>query len=115
MAEAVGNDNKRLGNVKIAVADTEESLYAPAASKYATITALIVTETGGATATVIAGIADGATLATNEFLFSDHSLAANEFMVLAVNLPIEDGQDLRIEASTTNVVFQAFGSEGDVI
>ena len=109
----MGQQEKQLGQVKIAVGGTPEALYSPGASTTGIVTNIIVCEEAGVAATFSLYVdADGSAALAANTIFKDVALVANETIILQVNLPFDAATGtLSCEGSTTDVIFTASGLE----
>lgn len=94
-------------------ANTDATLYTVPASTDTVVSSIVVTETGGATATFrICTDAGGSTAsAAARAVAWDVTLAANGVQVFALGLTLAAASTIVVKASTANVVFSAFGQE----
>lgn len=94
-------------------ATTMTELYAVPASTSAVVSTITVCNrsTSARTYRIALKPATGTTLASEHYIAYDVSIAANDTTALTLGLTLATGNSLQVYASTTDLTFQAFGSE----
>lgn len=87
-------------------------LYTVPASNDAIVSSLIVCNRGGAIQTVRVAICPGgANIANEHYLYYEVPLGGNATLSLTAGITLEDGDIVRVRASSGDVSFHAYGSE----
>lgn len=107
--------HKVLGQVAIAVANTEEQLYKVPAATSAVVSSIIVCNRGGTDRTFTIGIDVGddnaGDLEAKDHIYKDVGIKANDTFIATVGLTLAVTDSVNVEASHTDVTVSAFGVE----
>lgn len=111
MADAL----KVLGQVAIAVADTEEQLYKVPAATSATVSSIVVCNLTGTDATFRIGIDVGDDNAgaseAKDYVYHDRTVRGGDTFVATVGLTLGAADSINVRASATTVTISAYGVE----
>ena len=93
-------------------ATTQTTVYTVAASTEAIVSSIVVCERGGNSATFrIAILSGGGTVANEDYIAYDHSISANETIVLTLGVGLAATDEVEVYASTADLSFNVFGME----
>lgn len=102
---------KILGQSSPAAA-TSTDLYTVPASTETIVSSLVVCNRASTSATYRLSVSsDGAVLADSQYLVYDANINGNETVALTLGITINATDKIRVYSSTTNLTFNAFGSE----
>ena len=106
---------KVLGQIALAVADTEEQLYKVPSSTSTTISSIVVANRGSTDRTFIiavdVGYGNGGASATKDFLYKDVTVLANDTFIVTAGITLATTDSVNINGSSTELTFTAFGVE----
>ncbi len=106
---------KVLGQVALAIADTEEQLYKVPGSTSTTISSIVVANRGATDRTFIIGVDVGDDNAgaseSKDFLYKDVTVLANDTFVATIGATLATTDSVNVNGSHTDLTFTAFGVE----
>lgn len=106
---------KTLGQSDIAAGATPENLYTVPGGKMAVVSNIQVTNYNASARTIRIWQRGGGVAAANKHLICyEYSIPGNSFVPFQLGLTMAAADILTIQASATNVVFNAFGFEEDI-
>lgn len=93
-------------------ATTLTDLYAVPQATRAIVSTIFVCERGGADATFRISIAVGGSAdATKQYLYFNSTVKANQTWPITTGITLNEGDVIRVYASSANLSFSAFGTE----
>lgn len=103
---------KILGQQAPALALTPANLYTVPVGVSTIISSITVTNRGASTATFRVSVSQGgAATTTKDYIYYDVVIGGYDTFIATVGITLAQNDVMRVYASTTNITFQAFGSE----
>lgn len=93
-------------------ATTSTDLYTVPSATETIVSSLTIANRSGTSATYRVSVAaNGAALATSQYLVYDASISGNETVALSLGITLDATDVIRVYASSANLSFNAFGTE----
>jgi len=106
---------KVLGQIALAVANTEEQIYKAPASTAATISSIVICNRGSSEQTFIIAVDvgdDNAGASENkDFLYKDITIPGNDTFIATVGVTLAATDSVNVNGNSTSLTFSAFGIE----